>query len=174
MLFAKYDKPFFHLNRHQYIFEEWAKDNNVDLKKTTYTIQGFGKVGYWAAHFMNQRESTKSAALRNHLKKRNTRLRTMTNKNKSSHTRLWRWRQLLRHFASKVVGGDVSLKRLCVAHSPDRRFGVVVREPVLLEALVDLVTEPAHRVAQLCRRLAAHRCTHLFLKHILFLFICTN
>ena len=38
--------------------EEWAKDNNVDLKKTTYTIQGFGKVGYWAAHFMNHRGAT--------------------------------------------------------------------------------------------------------------------
>lgn len=38
--------------------EEWAKDNNLDLKKASYTIQGYGKVGYWAAHFMKQRGAT--------------------------------------------------------------------------------------------------------------------
>lgn len=41
-----------------FTIEEWAKDNQVDLKKSTYSVQGFGKVGYWAAHFMNQRGST--------------------------------------------------------------------------------------------------------------------
>lgn len=38
--------------------DEWAKDNGVDLQKATYTVQGFGKVGYWAAHFMHQRGAT--------------------------------------------------------------------------------------------------------------------
>lgn len=41
-----------------FTIDEWAKDNKVDLKKSTYIIQGFGKVGYWAAHFMNQRGAT--------------------------------------------------------------------------------------------------------------------
>lgn len=40
-----------------FTIDEWARESKVDLKKSTYTIQGFGKVGYWAAHFMNQRGS---------------------------------------------------------------------------------------------------------------------
>ncbi|MBN8702390.1 MAG: Glu/Leu/Phe/Val dehydrogenase [Bacteroidetes bacterium] len=32
--------------------EEWAKDNNLNLKGSTYMVQGFGNVGSWAAHFM--------------------------------------------------------------------------------------------------------------------------
>jgi len=35
--------------------EEWAKDNNFNLKGSTYMVQGFGNVGSWAAHFMNER-----------------------------------------------------------------------------------------------------------------------
>jgi glutamate dehydrogenase (NAD(P)+) len=34
--------------------KQWAKLNNIDLNGKTYTVQGFGNVGYWAAHFMNQ------------------------------------------------------------------------------------------------------------------------
>lgn len=34
--------------------KQWAKMNNFDLNGKTYTVQGFGNVGYWAAHFMNQ------------------------------------------------------------------------------------------------------------------------
>lgn len=41
-----------------YTIDYWAKDNNVDLKKSTYIVQGFGKVGYWASHFMNLRKAT--------------------------------------------------------------------------------------------------------------------
>jgi len=41
-----------------FTIDEWAQNNNIDLKKTTYTVQGYGKVGYWAAHFMNQRGAT--------------------------------------------------------------------------------------------------------------------
>ncbi|MFH0918946.1 MAG: Glu/Leu/Phe/Val dehydrogenase [Fibrobacterota bacterium] len=32
-----------------YTIERWAKDNKVDLKKTTFFVQGFGNVGSWAA-----------------------------------------------------------------------------------------------------------------------------
>src|SRR3989339_457348 len=32
-----------------YTIEHWAKDNKVDLKKTTFFLQGFGNVGSWAA-----------------------------------------------------------------------------------------------------------------------------
>lgn len=38
--------------------DEWAKDNKVNLGKTSYTVQGYGKVGYWASHFMNKRGAT--------------------------------------------------------------------------------------------------------------------
>lgn len=38
--------------------EQWAKDSKIDLRKSTYMLQGFGKVGYWAAHFLNQRGAT--------------------------------------------------------------------------------------------------------------------
>ncbi|MCC6690594.1 MAG: Glu/Leu/Phe/Val dehydrogenase [Bacteroidia bacterium] len=41
-----------------FTIDEWAEINKIDLKKTSYIIQGFGKVGYWAAHFMNQRGAT--------------------------------------------------------------------------------------------------------------------
>jgi glutamate dehydrogenase (NAD(P)+) len=41
-----------------FTIDEWAKNNNIDLKKATYTVQGYGKVGYWAAHFMNERGAT--------------------------------------------------------------------------------------------------------------------
>jgi glutamate dehydrogenase (NAD(P)+) len=34
--------------------KQWAKLNNIDLNGKTYIVQGFGNVGYWAAHFMNQ------------------------------------------------------------------------------------------------------------------------
>jgi glutamate dehydrogenase (NAD(P)+) len=32
-----------------YVIERWAKDSKVDLKKTTFFVQGFGNVGSWAA-----------------------------------------------------------------------------------------------------------------------------
>lgn len=32
--------------------KEWAKLKEIDLKGKRYIIQGFGNVGYWAAHFM--------------------------------------------------------------------------------------------------------------------------
>lgn len=32
-----------------YTIEQWAKDKNFDLSKATYTVQGFGNVGSWAA-----------------------------------------------------------------------------------------------------------------------------
>lgn len=38
-----------------FTIDEWAADKKMDLSKSTYTVQGFGKVGYWAAHFMSLR-----------------------------------------------------------------------------------------------------------------------
>jgi len=35
-----------------YTIEEWAKDKNFNLKGATYTVQGFGNVGSWAARLM--------------------------------------------------------------------------------------------------------------------------
>ncbi|GAA0892670.1 glutamate dehydrogenase [Fulvivirga kasyanovii] len=32
--------------------KEWAKDKGVNLRGMKYILQGFGKVGFWAAHFM--------------------------------------------------------------------------------------------------------------------------
>lgn len=34
--------------------KKWAKMNDFDLNGKTYIIQGFGNVGYWSAHFMNE------------------------------------------------------------------------------------------------------------------------
>jgi len=35
-----------------FTIEEWAKDNNFDLSKATYTVQGFGNVGSWASRLL--------------------------------------------------------------------------------------------------------------------------
>lgn len=35
-----------------FTIEQWAKDNNFDLKGATYFVQGFGNVGSWAARLM--------------------------------------------------------------------------------------------------------------------------
>lgn len=35
-----------------YCIEEWAKENNLDLSKATYIVQGFGNVGSWASILM--------------------------------------------------------------------------------------------------------------------------
>jgi glutamate dehydrogenase (NAD(P)+) len=40
-----------------YTIEEWAKDKNFNLKGATYTVQGFGNVGSWAARLMKQHGS---------------------------------------------------------------------------------------------------------------------
>jgi glutamate dehydrogenase/leucine dehydrogenase len=34
--------------------EAWAKHRNTSLEGKKYIVQGFGNVGYWAAHFMNK------------------------------------------------------------------------------------------------------------------------
>lgn len=36
----------------------WAKDNIVSLSDLSYTVQGFGKVGFWAAHILNKLGAT--------------------------------------------------------------------------------------------------------------------
>lgn len=35
-----------------FLIREWAKDHQFDLSKATYTVQGFGNVGSWAARLM--------------------------------------------------------------------------------------------------------------------------
>ena len=40
-----------------FLIEKWAIDNNVDLKGTTYIVQGFGNVGSWAARLMKRKGS---------------------------------------------------------------------------------------------------------------------
>ncbi|GIM60632.1 glutamate dehydrogenase [Capnocytophaga canis] len=45
--------------------KKWAKKNNVDLKGKTYIVQGFGNVGYWAAHFLHK-EGAKLIAVQDH------------------------------------------------------------------------------------------------------------
>lgn len=35
-----------------FTIEKWAKDNNFDLSKATYTVQGFGNVGSWASRLL--------------------------------------------------------------------------------------------------------------------------
>ena len=35
-----------------FMIEEWAKDNGFDLEGATYTVQGFGNVGSWAARLL--------------------------------------------------------------------------------------------------------------------------
>jgi len=40
-----------------FCIEQWAKDNKFKLKGATYTVQGFGNVGTWAAHLMKRHGS---------------------------------------------------------------------------------------------------------------------
>ncbi len=40
-----------------YTIEEWAKDGGFELKGATYTVQGFGNVGSWAARLLKQHAS---------------------------------------------------------------------------------------------------------------------
>ena len=40
-----------------FTIEEWAKDNGFELRGATYTVQGFGNVGSWAACLMKQHGS---------------------------------------------------------------------------------------------------------------------
>ena len=40
-----------------YTIEEWAKDRGFELKGATYTVQGFGNVGSWAARLLKQHAS---------------------------------------------------------------------------------------------------------------------
>jgi glutamate dehydrogenase (NAD(P)+) len=40
-----------------YLIEKWAQDRGFNLKKATYTVQGFGNVGSWAARLMKQNGS---------------------------------------------------------------------------------------------------------------------
>ena len=35
-----------------YIIDQWARDNNFDLSRATYFVQGFGNVGSWAARLL--------------------------------------------------------------------------------------------------------------------------
>jgi len=41
-----------------YMIEEWAKDNSFDLGRATFTLQGFGNVGSWAARLLKPFGST--------------------------------------------------------------------------------------------------------------------
>lgn len=41
-----------------FFIERWAKDNNFDLSKATYFVQGFGNVGSWAARLLKKHGST--------------------------------------------------------------------------------------------------------------------
>lgn len=40
-----------------FLIEKWAQDHGFDLGKATYTIQGFGNVGSWAARLLRQHGS---------------------------------------------------------------------------------------------------------------------
>ena len=40
-----------------FTIEEWAKDNGFELRGATYTVQGFGNVGSWAARLMEKHGS---------------------------------------------------------------------------------------------------------------------
>ena len=40
-----------------YLIERWAKDNDFDLSKATYFVQGFGNVGSWSAKLMKEHGS---------------------------------------------------------------------------------------------------------------------
>jgi len=44
-----------------YIIEMWANDNNFDLSKATYFVQGFGNVGSWTGRLLKQHGSTLKA-----------------------------------------------------------------------------------------------------------------
>lgn len=48
-----------------FTIEQWAKDNKLDLKGATYTVQGFGNVGSWAARLMKPHGS-KLVAVQDH------------------------------------------------------------------------------------------------------------
>jgi glutamate dehydrogenase (NAD(P)+) len=37
-----------------YCIKLWAEYNRFDIKEKTFAVQGFGNVGYWAAHFLQQ------------------------------------------------------------------------------------------------------------------------
>jgi len=41
-----------------FCIENWAADNNVDLSQVTYTVQGFGNVGSWAARLLSEHGAT--------------------------------------------------------------------------------------------------------------------
>jgi glutamate dehydrogenase (NAD(P)+) len=41
-----------------FTIEKWAKDNGFDLSRATYTVQGFGNVGSWAARLMKPHGAT--------------------------------------------------------------------------------------------------------------------
>ncbi len=44
-----------------YVIEMWANDNNFDLSKASYFVQGFGNVGSWTAKLLKQLGSTLKA-----------------------------------------------------------------------------------------------------------------
>jgi len=48
-----------------YIIEEWAKDHHLPLSRATFTVQGFGNVGSWAARLLAAHES-KLVAVEDH------------------------------------------------------------------------------------------------------------